>query len=170
MHKVARPGIYTVVALAFFCHTIVLPRIQIFHAQPDLLLICAIFFGLFLGPAAGLEVGAASGLLKDIFSLDFFGMNIFISGLAGLSAGLVNDKLFRDSKVTQLALVFTLTALYVVIHYKLVSLFSKSLNLNLPEIVVSSAIPSAIYTSLLSIPIFSKFTDIYNLREPEEFL
>lgn len=170
MYKVARIGIYTVVALAFLCHMTVLPYIQIFHARPDLLLICVIFFGFFLGPAAGLEAGIVSGLLKDIFSLDFFGINMLISGLAGLSAGAVNDKLFRDSKITQLALVFFLTTLSILIHYMLVSMFAKSLNLNLPELLVSSVIPSGIYTSLLSIPIFSKLIGIFKFREPEDLL
>lgn len=170
MYKVARFSIYTVLAAAFLCHITILPYMKIFRALPDLSLICVIFFGLFLGPGAGLEAGIASGLLKDMFSLDFFGINMFISGLVGLSVGIANKKLFRDSKITQLLLVFLFTALSLVIHYMLVSVLTKSLNLNFLELLLSSVVPSGIYTSLVSIPIFSKLIDIYKLREPEDFL
>ena len=54
MYKIARIQIYLILIAALFLQGGILNYIKIFGAKPDLLLMLVIFFGLFLGPAAGL--------------------------------------------------------------------------------------------------------------------
>ena len=67
-------------------------------------------------------------------------------------------------------LVFSFTIFAMTLHYLIVSVYSKTLILELSDYFKSSVVPTSIYTGLVSIPIFSKFIDIYNLKEEEEGL
>lgn len=170
MYKVNRITIYITLLFAFFLQVSVLNYLKVFGAGPDLVLGAVIFFGLFLGPAAGLESGIFAGFLKDLFALDFFGINIFIFGVTGLMSGVLNTKFFRDSKLTQLVLVFSFTAFSMLLHFLLVSVFSKFLTLGFWEYCLASVLPASIYTGIVSIPVFARLIAMYGLRRSEEFL
>lgn len=170
MYKINRFHIYIVLISALFLQVTVLNFLAIFGVKPDLVLISVIFFGLFLGPGAGLEFGLVAGLLKDIFALDYFGINAFIFCLTGLIVGVVNTRFFKESRMTQFVLVFSFTIFSMVLHYFLVYIFSRSLNINLADYLIISVLPASIYTSLVAIPIFSRFISMYNLKEQEELL
>ncbi len=159
---------YLIIFVALFLQMTVLNYVKIFGSKPDLALIAVIFFGLFLGEGGGLESGIMAGLLKDVLALDFFGINAFILGLTGFIVGFLNTKFFKESKITEFVIVFSFTAFSMSIHFALVSVFSKSLVLNFFEYLTTSVMPTSIYTSLVAIPIFSKFIEIYNLKESEE--
>ena len=170
MYKVSRFSIYLTLILALLIQLTVLNYLKIFGARPDLVSICVIFFGLFLGSGAGLECGIVAGFLEDIFALDFLGLNTFILAVTGFAVGVVRTKFFRESKITQAVLVFSFTIFAMTLHYLIVSVYSKTLILELSDYFKSSVVPTSIYTGLVSIPIFSKFIDIYNLKEEEEGL
>jgi len=169
VHKVKRVNIYLVLLAMLFLHLTVLNYLKIFGAEPDLMLICVVFFGLFLGTNAGLEIGLIAGALKDIFALDFLGINAFVFGLVGVLAGAVSMKFSKESKMAQLIAVFSFTIFSMSLHFVLFSIFSK-VNFSFSENLITSIIPTAVYTSLVSIPIFSRFINRYNLRGIEEFL
>ena len=170
MYKIARLQIYLILVVALFLQGGILNHLKILGAKPDLLAIAVIFFGLFLGPAAGLESGFAAGLLKDIFALDFFWINAIILGLTGLVVGAINTQFFKESKRADFIFVFLFTIFAMSLHYIIVSIFSSSMALEFPEFFINSIIPTAIYTGLVSIPIFVKLLDIYNLKEAEDYL
>lgn len=170
MYKVSRFSVYLILAVALFLHLTVLNHIRIFGARPDLMLVFVIFFGVFLGAARGLETGLVAGFLQDLFALDYFGINAFIFATVGFLAGILSRAVIKESKMTQWLLVFFLTIFALVLHFAVVSRLSKLYNLSMSELFLASMLPAAIYTSLISIPIFSKFTDIYNLKDSQELL
>lgn len=170
MYKVNRFQIYLVLLIALFLHLGPLDYIKIFGVKPDALLMSVIFFGLFLGGTAGLETGIVAGALKDLFAFDFLGINTFVLGIAGLTVGSLNTKFSRDSKIAEMILVFTFAVFSMSLHFILVSIFLKNIALSYPEYLTISILPAAIYTSLVSIPIFAKLIEIYNLKESEEYL
>ncbi|MDO8524909.1 MAG: rod shape-determining protein MreD [Candidatus Omnitrophota bacterium] len=170
MYKIARFQIYLILAAAIFLQGGLLNYVKILGAKPDLILICVIFFGLFLGPAAGLESGFAAGMMKDIFALDFLWINAFILGITGLTAGAVNTKFFKESKRADFVFVFLFTVFSMALHYAIVLLLSNSMSFGFSEFFVSSVIPSAFYTAFVSIPVYVKLLDIYNLKEAEDYL
>ncbi len=170
MYKIARLQIYLILLAALFLQGGLLNYIKIFGSKPDLLLICVIFFGLFLSPAAGLESGFAAGLLKDIFALDFLWINAIILGMTGFIAGAINTQFFKESKRADFILVFLFTIFSMVLHYMIVLILSNSMAMGFSYFFMNSVIPTAIYTGLLSIPIYPWFLNIYNLKETGEYL
>ena len=170
MHKIGRLQIYLILALALFIHLMLLDHIKILGIKPDIMIIPVIFFGLFLGGGKGLESGIAAGILKDLFALDFFGINSCVLGITGFLAGALGTKFSSQSKNTQILLVIFLTAFSMALHYVLVSTFSKWINLGFGEYFMSSVVPASIYTTLLSIPIFSWLANRYDMRGSEDYL
>ena len=170
MYKIARTQIYLILIAALFLQGGPLNYVKIFGAKPDLLLILVVFFGLFLGPSAGLESGLAAGLLKDIFALDFLWINAVSLGAAGFIAGAINTQFFRESKRADFVCVFLFTIFSMSIHYAIVAIISNSLAFNFAEFFMNSVIPAALYTAFLSIPIYLKLLSVYNLKEVEEYL
>jgi rod shape-determining protein MreD len=170
VYKINRFQIYLILTIAFFLHLTVLNHVKIYGAKPDLLLACVVFFGLFLGSSAGLESGILAGFFCDVFALDFFGINILSYAITGLAAGILATKVFRESKKIGFAAVFFFTAFSMSLHFIVVSALSRSLNLTYPEFFYSSILPAGIYTALVSVPIFVKLIDLYDLKESQGLL
>lgn len=170
MRKIKRSQIYLILLVALLLHLTLLNHIKIYGAKPDLILLCVVFFGLFLGPGAGLESGAFAGILCDMFTLDFFGINALVYGLSGLVAGLLGDKVFKESKRTEFAIVFFFTVFSMTLHFIIVSILSRSIGLTFFEYFFTSMLPSGLYTALVSVPIFVKFIDMYNFKELQGLL
>lgn len=170
MYKIARLQIYLILIVALFLQGGILNYFMICGAKPDLLLMCVIFFGLFLGPTAGLESGFVAGFLKDIFALDFLLINAIILGATGFIAGAINTQFFKESKRADFIFVFIFTIFSMLLHYVIVAIISNSMALNLSEFFMNSVIPTALYTGLIAIPVYVRFLDIYNLKEAEEYL
>ena len=170
MYKVGRFGVYSAIFSALLLQVTVLNHVKIFGAKPDILLISAVFFGLYLGTAAGFETGLAAGILADIFSLDYFGVNAAVFAMTGFAAGAFGSKFFKEARLTQFLLVFSFGVFSMSLHFAYVSAFSKYLILTFPEYLFSSVLPASLYTAVVSVPLFSKFIGIYNLKESEEFL
>ena len=112
-----RYSLYIILIAAFLIQLLFLDHIKIAGVKPDLLILSVAFFAIFFGPGIGTEAGFVSGLFKDTYSLDIFGVNIVLLSLTGLIAGMLSPKLFRESKLTQGLLVFASSVFYMIIHY-----------------------------------------------------
>ena len=170
MHTVGRAPIYATILAALFFQLVLGRYIAIAGAQPDLVLVFVIFFSVFLGGGRGLETGVVAGFLKDVFSLDVFGMNALVLGLTGLAAGYLSAKFFRESKRTHFFLTFFFALFSMALTWSLGRSFSGSQTIGLAEYLAVSAIPSSLYTAAISVPVFLKCIDLYGLRQDEEFL
>lgn len=165
-----RAHLYFLLLSALLIHLTLLSHVRFLGAAPDLMLIIVIFFALFFGPGPGLEAGLAAGILKDMFTPDFFGMNAVACAVTGLVVGMLNEKFYRESKMTQFILVISFTAFCQSLHYMLISVVSKNLALTFPEYLVTSVLPVSVYTGLIALPVFMKLIDLYDLRHLEELL
>ena len=170
MRKISRFRIYGLLFLAFIIHLTILGRVRIFGAEPDIMLSCVLFFGIFLGPRFGLETGIAAGLLKDIYSFDIFGANTLIFAITGLLAGAVRTKFFKESKITQALLVLIFSIFAMTAHFIVALSVTRRLSVSMAEYIFSSVIPSSIYTSAVSVPIFLNFINLFGLKEDSEYL
>jgi rod shape-determining protein MreD len=155
---------------AFLIQLLFLDYVKIASVKPDLLVILVVFIAIFFGAGAGAEAGFVSGLLKDTYSLDIFGVNIVLLSLIGLIAGMLSPKFFRESKLTQLLLVFASSVLYMISHYFVSSLILNVSYVSLPEYLYGLILPSSLYTAALSLIIFSALIDRYRLKENAEYL
>lgn len=170
MYKVGRLKVYCILLMALLVQVTILGHFRILGARPDLMVVCVTFFGLFFGRTAGLETGIAAGFLTDLFSLDYFGINMFVYGITGLLAGSLRYSFVRESKRSQALLVFFCTAFAMCLHYCLASSFSRSVSFGLPEYLMACIVPVGLYTAVVSIPVFMKFIDMYRLKEQEDLL
>ena len=170
MHKINRFSIYFALLAGLFLNITVTNHLRIFGMKPDMLLLTVAFFGLFFGKGTGLESGLAGGFLKDIFTLDAFGINTFALGATGLLAGILSAKFFKEFKATQILLVLFLSFFSMVLHFIALPLFSRIPNLGLAKYMATLAVPASVYNALISIPLYVAFANIYHLKEDDDLL
>ena len=171
MHnKIKRHVLYVILIVAFLIQFLFLDHIKIAGAKPDLLVLLTVFFAIFFGPGIGAEAGLLSGLFKDIYSLDIFGVNSILLSLMGLIMGVLSPKLFKESKLTQGLLVFSSSMLYMIAHYFVSSLILKITYITLPEYLYGLILPSSFYTAMISLLLFPVLINRYHLKENAEYL
>ncbi|UCD55037.1 MAG: rod shape-determining protein MreD [Candidatus Omnitrophota bacterium] len=107
-----RLAIYVTILLLFFAELILFDKLRIYGMKPEILLIVTIFFGFHFGIVRGMKIGAFCGILKDLFSITAFGVNIFLFLLIGFLSGYLKDKLFKENFVTQF--LFSCFSVYIV--------------------------------------------------------
>lgn len=162
--------IYAILLISVFLNLTVTNYIKLFGAKPDMVVLSVVFVGLFLGKGKGLEAGIAGGFLKDLFTLDTFGMNTSILGLTGLAAGALSLAFFRESKSTQALLVLIFTVFSMALTFFMLPLFLKSPGINFLDYFLTSVLPSGVYTALVSVPVYSLFVNLYKFKEDSELL
>ena len=98
--------LFLVIPALFFAELMVFDKLRIFGVRPELLLIATIFFGFRFGALRGLQAGAISGILKDIFSVSGFGAHALSFLLAGFLSSRLRSKLFKENFITEALLAF----------------------------------------------------------------
>lgn len=161
---------YIMLLVVFFLQSTLIDLIKIYNTKPDLGSLFVIFVAIFFGWGAGLEAGFIFGLLKDIYSVDIFGINTATLAVTGLVVGLLSPKLFRESRMTQVFVVFIFTLFYFSIHYMVSSAISKISYISFSEYLFSLFIPVSLYTALISNFIFPFFINRLGLKENAEYL
>ena len=169
-NKMSRYSLYIILIAAFLIQLLFLDHIKIAGDKPDLLILLVVFFAIFFGPGTGAEAGFVSGLFKDTYSLDVFGVNSVLLSLTGLIVGGLSPKLFRESKLTQVLLVFASSVICMIIHYFASSLILKITYVTLPEYLYGLILPSSLYTAMLSLILFPALISRYRLKESAEYL
>ena len=109
--KYKRLTAYATLMAIFFIENFLFKKMNIYGSRPELLLVITVFFGFYFGTAYGAEIGFLSGLLKDIFSVTFFGVNILLFILVGILAGSFRNKLAKESIIAQI--LFSIFAVYL---------------------------------------------------------
>jgi len=88
------------------------PRIELFAARPDFLLIVVVFLGLFAPTMDAIAAAWVLGVCADLMTIERFGVIAFSYGLTAMTVTSLREYLFRYRVVTQTAV--TLTACLVV--------------------------------------------------------
>lgn len=143
---------------------------SIFGAKPDILAGLVIFFALLCGAGTGLEAGILAGALKDLLSLDYFGINAVSLGICGLVAGMAASKVSRDSGLSQFSIGSLFTAVSMSLHYSIASAVSGSGYPLFADIFISRIVPSSIYTGIFCVLIFRILSPAYGPDELEDLL
>ncbi len=93
MKLLAKTGIVVVALLIEFVLANILGLNTI---KPDLMLIVVICMSFISGTEEGTIVGFAGGLLKDVFSVHFLGINALVKSLIGYIAGVIRERIFSQ--------------------------------------------------------------------------
>lgn len=130
-----------------------------YHITPDLVLIGIVFLGIKYGKIPGSVGGFAAGLILDLFSFSFIGLSALSKATAGFVAGFFENE-NKFGKYTQtyiFILIILLSSIFNNFLYFL--LYYQGTALNFSSIFGRYIIPTAVYTSLVSIPLI-----FYNRR------
>ncbi len=144
-----RLAIYITILLLFFVELILFDKLRIYGVRPEILLIATVFFGFHFGRARGIEIGALSGVLKDVFSITAFGVNVFSFLLIGFLSGYLKDKLFKENFVTQF--LFSCFSVYIVWGFA--------------PVPIGAVLYKGLYTGILAPFLFLVLTKIFGPKE-----
>jgi len=113
----------SVIIILVLLEATVLNYVNIFNVKPDLLLISVIIASLFFEPVWAISLSIFAGILKDIFSVNAFGMNTILFFLWSFLIIKLSRKIIFDSNYIRLALIFIIAILNSIIS-RLIFLFS----------------------------------------------
>lgn len=144
---------FVIIILALLQATL-LNYINIFNIKPDLLLISVIISSLFFEPAWALSLSIFSGILKDIFSTNAFGMNAILFLLWSFLIIKLSRKITFDNNYIRLALIFIIA----IINNIIIRLFFLFLDNFIPwGIFLRITLVESLYTALF-LPLVFKLT------------
>lgn len=138
---------------ALIVQAVIVPRIAIKTAKPDLILIVIATYAFLEGPSAGSITGFFGGLLKDLITVGGSGINILTMTIVGYLSGLFERNLFGSRSVLAMLIMFVVSSFSQLLYALALFIFGEPMDLWLAVRFV--ILPSAIYTSLVTLFIFS---------------
>jgi len=151
-----------VIVICGLLQATVLNYFKIFNVKPDLLLIGVVIASIFFEPAWAISLSLFAGVLKDIFSVNAFGVHLVLFFLWSYLIIRLSKKIILDSQYIQLALIFIIAVLN---NIAMRSIFLFLGNFISWGIFLRIIFIEPIYTTLISYPAF-KFAQVLLVSEP----
>ncbi len=105
--------------IAVLLQSTVLQYIQVAGVKPDFVLILIVFYSLINGSREGALWGIFGGLMQDLFTGSYFGLNALCLGGVGYLVGLGCNRLLRESSMVLSGVVFLATIVTEFFRYLL---------------------------------------------------
>lgn len=121
--------------------------ISVAEGKPDIVLILVVFFALFNGHVKGGFLGVVFGLMEDLMTGRFIGLNAICKGLTGFIIGLLSERLYKNNFFIPVVTVFVATFLQSILY--LLCGFVIGLNLEGVRLMMVS-ISDAVYNIVFS--------------------
>ncbi|MDD4342812.1 MAG: rod shape-determining protein MreD [Eubacteriales bacterium] len=77
--------------------------------KPDIVLVCIVFYAVFNGPVKGGIIGAAIGLMEDLFIGHFIGPMLILRLLLGAGVGFFSRNFYKESIIIPMIVLFIAT-------------------------------------------------------------
>lgn len=84
------------IATVYVVQASFLPLVAYHGVSPDLLLLATVSFSILQGEKKGLLFGFMAGLIQDLATGTFFGVDIFSKMLIGYGCGIFSQRLFKE--------------------------------------------------------------------------
>lgn len=101
----------------FILQTTLAPYIRIYGIAPNTALVLTVVIAMLGGMGKGLTFGLAAGIMQDLFFSKALGIHTLIYGLLALGVGLIENKLFKDNRLTPTVLIVGATLFFYLITY-----------------------------------------------------
>lgn len=166
MRKIKHNHAYLAILLVFFIQVLLSNFLAFGLLRPNLMIIITFFFAFFTDEKFGFKIGLLSGILLDIFSIRFLGLNTFLFSFSGYIIGRYNNKFYKDSVITHIILTFMISFFILSVYFLFVNLRNPSMpriGLNIifsPPILILSLL-----NSFLGIWIYAFLLRIFRLSE-----
>lgn len=138
--------------------TTLLRSLSIFDIHPDLFLIFTVYFSLNFNLTRSFHVNWATGLAKDLFSDNLFGLNTLIFVIVGYLISMIREDIYRKHLFTQILVTFIISMIYNFIS--LIMLFSSLPSMNFLTILWKCP-TIAVYNALIVPPAFWLLDRLY---------
>lgn len=140
---------------ALILQTTAFDYIAIYGVKPDLVMILVIINGFLRGPREGAFLGFAAGILQDLVSGGYFGLNALAQMTSGYLAGLGEGRLYRDNRVIAAGLTWVCTLGAQLVFQLLLLLVNVSVPV--PAALAYVILPTAFYNALVVLVIYGYF-------------
>ena len=138
--------------------------ISVAEGKPDFVLILVVFYALFHGHIHGGLLGVAFGLMEDLMTGRFIGLNAICKGLAGFIIGMASERLYKNNFFIPVVTVFVATFLHSMIYVGC----SAVIGLNLEGVrLMMVSISDAVYNIVFSPFFYAVFYYFYTLNKEE---
>ena len=132
--------------------------------KPDFVLILVVFFAIFRGSVQGGLMGVALGLLEDLLTGRFIGINAICKGLLGYLVGVSERNLYKNNFFVPIAAILVATFLNTVFYYLFSVLIGGHVGL---EKLILSTIPDAVYNMCFSPVFYAVFYNFFVIRSDD---
>jgi len=137
---------------AFFLQYNGVFKISVFGVSPCLPLCIVIAVSIFISEISAFFLGLTVGIIADAFTSTSFGFNSIIISVICLFVSLISHYLFNQNVRANIVLQLVFTVIYYVIRW-LVFLSNVTASESLRHF-ISSILPSAVFTAIISILIY----------------
>ena len=148
---------------SFSLQSTVFQYIEILGVRPNTTLIIIVSYSILRGDVEGAILGFFAGLLTDVYFKSYIGMYALICMLIGYLCGKPFRNFFRENFFLPLSLVAVSFLLYQFVIY--VVDFLLRAELDLPYFFKTIILPGAVYTLMLTVPIYSMMYGVNNKLE-----
>jgi rod shape-determining protein MreD len=128
--------------------TTVLEIITIAGIKPDLVMLLVVLSGFLLGTKEGAFLGFVGGIVEDLFSGSYFGLNALSKMAAGYLAGIAGERLYRENIPVATIVTFLTSLAGLTVNYLL--LLYLDIHVSPLYALFRVAIPDAAYTAVLA--------------------
>ena len=132
--------------------------------KPDFVLILVVFFAIFRGSVQGGLMGVALGLLEDLMTGRFIGINAICKGLLGYLVGVSERNLYKNIFFVPFAAILAATFLNTVFYYLFSVLIGGHVGL---EKLILSTIPDAVYNMCFSPVFYAVFYNFFVIKSDD---
>ncbi|ACX52633.1 rod shape-determining protein MreD [Ammonifex degensii KC4] len=140
------------IGFSLLLQTTVLTYLRVAGVRPDLLLILAAFIGFWRGPREGGLWGAVAGLICDLVTGGFVGLNALTKLLAGYLAGQAGAFFYRESSLTCALVTGSVTLVAELVTYLL--LLFLGIRLPFKSTFVYLILPVTAYNAIAAVVLF----------------
>ena len=132
--------------------------------KPDFVLILVVFFAIFRGSVQGGLMGVALGLLEDLMTGRFIGINAICKGLLGYLVGVSERNLYKNNFFVPIAAILVATFLNTVFYYLFSVLIGGHVGI---EKLILSTIPDAVYNMCFSPVFYAVFYNFFVIKSDD---
>lgn len=140
-----------VLLICLIVQSTLLPMLTYNGTHADLLLVVIVLASLHLGPKQGTMIGFTAGLLQDLASGSFIGMNAFLKVVTAFCLGMTKHKVFQDNVF--LPLFGTGVATIANYFFGAIIMFLLGYRFNLGENILNMLVPLLIFNMVLAFPV-----------------
>ena len=148
------PVFLLLLGVALILQTTMLETVAVSGVKPDLVMLLVVLNGFLLGTREGAFLGFAGGIVEDLFSGSYIGLNALSKMVGGYLAGAAGERLYRENIPVATGVTFLSTSAGLAVNYLL--LLYLNIHVSPLSALLRVVLPTAAYTAVLAPFLFGR--------------